>query len=277
MDMIYQRLLDLLVQAIDFLPRLIVAIVVFLVSLLGAKLAGRAAARAARNADEEIGRLLGRLAALATVVVGTVVALDQVNFDVTGFVAGLGLVGFTLGFAFQDIAKNLMAGILIVIQQPFEIGEAIEVSDYSGTVTDVDIRATTIKTWDGQKVILPNAQVYTSPITNYSGYAARRITLALGVGYEEDLANAQQVFLGAIQKVEGVLADPEPAIYCKGLGSSAVEMTAYFWMDQTESSLFVVTSEAVKALKEAATREGINLPYPIQTVRVRQMGDEEPL
>ncbi len=277
MNVIYERLLNLLVQAIDFLPRLIVAIVVFALSLLGAKLAGRGAARAARNADEEIGRLLSRLAALATVVVGTVVALDQVNFDVTGFVAGLGLVGFTLGFAFQDIAKNLMAGILIVIQQPFEIGEAIEVSDYSGTVTDVDIRATTIKTWDGQKVILPNAQVYTSPITNYSGYASRRITLALGVGYEEDLANAQQVFLDAIQKVEGVLADPEPAIYYMGLGSSAVDMTAYIWIDQTESSLFVVTSEAVKALKEAAAREGINLPYPIQTVRVRQMGDEEPL
>jgi small conductance mechanosensitive channel len=277
MDAVYEGLLHLLVQAIDFLPRLTVAIVVFLLSLLGAKLAGRGAARAAKNADEEIGRLLGRLAALATVVVGTVVALDQVDFDVTGFVAGLGLVGFTLGFAFQDIAKNLMAGILIVIQQPFEIGEAIEVSDYSGTVTDVDIRATTIKTWDGQKVIVPNAQVYTSPITNYSGYAARRITLALGVGYEEDLANAQQVFLEAIQKVPGVLADPEPAIYCKGLGSSAVEMTAYFWIDQTESNMFVVTSEAVKALKVAAAREGINLPYPIQTVRVRQMGDEEPL
>jgi small-conductance mechanosensitive channel len=277
MDMIYERILDLLVHAVDFLPRIIVAIVVFLISLLGARLAGRAVGRAARNADEEIARLLSRLATVATVVVGTVVALDQVNFDVTGFVAGLGLVGFTLGFAFQDIAKNLMAGILILIQQPFEIGEAIEVSSYSGTVTDVDIRATTIKTWDGQQVIVPNADVYTSAITNYSEYPARRMTLALGVGYEEDLANAQQIFLEAIQKVEGVLPDPEPAIFYKGLGSSAVEMTAYFWIDQTESNLFGVTSEAVKGLKEAAAREKINLPYPIQTVRVRQIADEDPL
>jgi small conductance mechanosensitive channel len=277
MDVIFERLLDLLLHAIDFLPRLTVAIVVFLISLLGAKLAGRAVARVARNADEEIARLLSRLATVATVILGTVVALDQVNFDVTGFVAGLGLVGFTLGFAFQDIAKNLMAGILILIQQPFEIGECIEVSGYSGTVTDVDIRATTIKTWDGQQVIVPNADVYTSPITNYSEYPARRIILAIGVGYEEDLADAQQVFLQAIRTVQGVLEDPEPAIYCQGLGSSAVEMAAYFWIDQTESSLFGVTSEAVKALKEAAARGGINLPYPIQTVRVRQIADEEPL
>jgi small-conductance mechanosensitive channel len=173
MDAVYGKLVELLSQAVDFVPRLILAIVVFLASLLGAKFAGRAVARAAKNADEEVSRLLSRLAAVATIVVGSVVALDQVNFDVTGFVAGLGLVGFTLGFAFQDIAKNLMAGILIVIQQPFEIGEAIEVSGYSGAVTDVDIRATTIKAWDGQKVIIPNADVYTSTIVNYSESSSR--------------------------------------------------------------------------------------------------------
>jgi small-conductance mechanosensitive channel len=277
MDVIYERLWELLSQAIDFIPRLIVAIVVFLVSLLGAKLAGRAVARATKNADEEITRLLSRLATVATVVVGTIVALDQVNFDVTGFVAGLGLVGFTLGFAFQDIAKNLMAGILILVQQPFEIGEAIEVSGYAGAVTDVDIRATTIKAWDGQQVIIPNADVYTSPIINYSEYPPRRIILAVGLGYEEDLGKAEEVFLEAIRGVQGVLDDPAPAIYCRSLGSSAVEMEAYLWVDQTESSLFEVTSEAVKALKEAAAREGINLPYPIQTVCVRQLIDEEPL
>jgi small conductance mechanosensitive channel len=277
MDVVLGKLVEFLSQAVDFVPRLIVAIVVFLVSLLAAKFAGRAVTRAAKKADEEVSRLLSRLAAVATVVVGCVVALDQVNFDVTGFVAGLGLVGFTLGFAFQDIAKNLMAGILIVIQQPFEIGEAIEVSGYSGTVTDVDIRATTIKAWDGQKVIIPNADVYTSTIVNYSEYPPRRIILALGLGYEEDIGRAEEVFLEAVRGVEGVLDDPAPAIYCQSLGSSAVEMAAYFWMDQTESSLFVVTSEAVKALKEAAARERINLPYPIQTVRVRQLADEEPL
>ena len=135
----------------------------------------------------------------------------------------------------------------------------------------------TIKTWDGQQVIVPNADVYTSPITNYSQYPARRIILGIGLGYEEDIGAAQEVFLAAIQGLEGVLEDPAPAIYCKSLGSSAVEMAAYFWIDQTESSLFGVTSEAVKALKEAAAREGVNLPYPIQTIRLRQLADEEPL
>lgn len=277
MEVVLQQLTELLITALDLAPRLVVAIVVFLASLVLAWLAGRAVTRAARNADEEMTRLLSRLIGVAVIIVGTIIALDQVDFDVTGFVAGLGLVGFTLGFAFQDIAKNFMAGILLLIQQPFDIGDAIEVAGYQGTVTDVDIRATTIKAWDGQQVIVPNADVYTSPIINYSKYPVRRIILGVGLGYEEDLATALEVFMEAIRDIDDVLDDPAPAIYCKNLGSSAVEMEAYFWIDQTESSLAIVKSKAVQALKEVAVREGINLPYPIHTVRVRQLTDEEPL
>ena len=277
MDAVFEQVGGLALQAVDFLPRLVLALVVFLLSLLVAKLAGRAVERATRNADRELARLLARLASAATLVVGTVVALDQVNVNVTGLVAGLGLVGLTLGFALQDIAKNFMAGALLLMQQPFEIGDVIEVAGHRGEVTDVDIRATTIKTWDGQEVIVPNADVYTSAITNYSKYPRRRVVLGIGVGYEEDLARAQEVLLGAVRGVEGVLEDPVPAIHCKSLGSAAVDMAAYFWIDQTESGLFQVTSEAVKAVKEAAERESINLPYPVQTVRLRRLTEEEPL
>lgn len=277
MEVVLQQLSELLIAAVGFAPRLVVAIVVFLASLVLARLAGRAVRRAARHVDEEITRLLSRLTGVTVIIVGTIVALDQVDFDVTGLVAGLGLVGITLGFAFQDIAKNFIAGILLLVQQPFDIGDAIEVAGYQGTVTDVDIRATTLKAWDGQQVIVPNADVYTSPIINYSKYPARRIILGVGLGYEEDLARALAVFMEAIRGIDDVLDEPVPAIYCKSLGSSTVEMEAYFWIDQTKSSLAEVTSKAVQALKEVAVREGINLPYPIQTVRLRQLTDEEPL
>jgi small conductance mechanosensitive channel len=277
MDVVLQHLSGLALQAIDFVPKLAVALAVFLVSLLAARLAGRAVRKAALKADEEVARLLARLARLATVVIGTIVALEQVNFNVTGFIAGLGLVGFTLGFAFQDIAKNLMAGILLLLQQPFDIGDAIEVAGQAGTVTDVDIRATTIKAWDGQQIIVPNADVYTSSIINYSTYPQRRAVLGIGVGYEEDLTRAQELFLEAIRGVPGVLKDPAPAVYCQSLGSASVEAAVYFWIDQTESSLLEVTSEAVKALKETAAQARVNLPYPIHTIRVRQLADEEAL
>jgi small conductance mechanosensitive channel len=276
-DILFQQLSELLIAGVQFMPKLVVAIAVFLVSLVLGNLAGRAVVRAAHKADEEIKKLLRRLATITIIIVGTIVALDQVNFDVTGLVAGLGLAGFALGFAFQDIAKNFMAGILLLMQQPFCVGDAIEVSGYKGTVTDVDVRVTTIKAWDGQEIIVPNAEVYTSPITNYSRYPARRIVLDVGLGYEEDITRAQGVFLNAIRGIEDVLDDPVPAVYCRTLGSSAVEMQTHFWVDQTQSSLLEVTSEAVQALKEAAAREGMNLPYPIQTIRLRQLAEEEAL
>ena len=267
MDAVLQQFSALLIAVVDFVPRLVVGVLVFLASLLLARLVGRTVVRVAQKADEEVRRLLGRLASVATIVVGTIVALDQVDFDVTAFIAGLGLVGFTLGFAFQDIAKNFIAGILLLIQQPFDIGDAIEVVDYQGTVTDVDIRATTLKAWD----------VYTSPIINYSRYPARRIVLGIGLGYEEDLGQAEEAFLRAITNIEDVLDDPPAAVYCKSLGSSSVEMEVYFWVDQTRSSLLEATSKAVQALKGAAALEGIGLPYPIQTVRLRQLAEGEPL
>lgn len=277
MDAVLQQFSGLLIAAVDFVPRLVVGVLVFLVFLLLARLVGLTVERLAEKMDEEMRRLLSRLAGVTTIVIGTIVALDQVSFNVTAFVAGLGLIGFTLGFAVQDIAKNFVAGVLLLIQQPFEIGDAIEVVGHQGTVTDVDVRATTIKAWDGQEVIVPNADVYTSPIINYSRYPARRIVLGIGLGYEEDLAQAEEVFLRAITNIEDVLDDPPAAVYCKSLGSSSVEMEAYFWVDQTRSSLLEATSKAVQALKGAAALEGISLPYPIQTVRLRQLAEGEPL
>lgn len=277
MDSVFAQVQGLATQAVAFAPRLVIALAIFLVSLVVARLAGRAVERSARKSGQEVGRLLARLTGVATLVVGTVIALDQVNVNVTGLVAGLGLAGLTLGFALQDVAKNFVAGILLLMQRPFQIGDAIEVGSHEGKVTDVDIRATTITSWDGQHVIVPNADVFTSPIVNYSKYPTRRVVLELGVGYEEDLTRVRQVFLEAISGVEGVLNDPEPSVYCRNLGSAAVDVTAYLWMDQTQSSFLQVTSDAVQAMKQSAERENINLPYPIQTVRLRQLIGDEPL
>ncbi|OQY35105.1 MAG: hypothetical protein B6I38_01835, partial [Anaerolineaceae bacterium 4572_5.1] len=104
----------------------------------------------------------------AIIIWGLFLGLQQVEFNLTGFVTGLGIVGFTIGFAFQDIAKNFMAGMLLLLQQPFDIGDSIEVAGYAGTVTDIEIRSTALRTFDGRHVIIPNAEVFTGVITNFS-------------------------------------------------------------------------------------------------------------
>jgi small conductance mechanosensitive channel len=277
MEAILSHLRNLIGQGTGYLPGLAAAILILVAAIIVARVASRAVARASRKADVQVRNLLSRLVTMITLVVGVVVALDQVGVNVGGLVAGLGLLGFTLGFALQDIGKNLIAGILLLVQRPFEIGDAIEVAGYAGTVTEIDIRATSVKGWDGLQVIIPNADVYSNSITNYSAYPPRRAQLTVAVGYEEDLPRVLDVFLGAIRGLPGILDDPAPAVYCSNLGTSGVEVDTYFWIDQNESSMFEVTSRAVMALKEVAATEGINLPYPIQTVRVRRTTEEEPL
>jgi small-conductance mechanosensitive channel len=257
-------------QVLRFIPKLIAALVTFGASLLASVLAARWTRKAVSTKidDEETLLLLSRLARWTVIVLGTVLALDQVDFDVTGFVAGLGIAGLTIGFALQDITRNFIAGILLLVRQPFDIDDAVEVAGYTGTVLEITTRDTVLKTWDGETVILPNLEVFTKAIINYSDLPNRRRTIHIGLGYEEDTERATQVFLEAIQGVDGVLVDPAPTLLAEKLGDSTVDLAARFWVNQETHGLFDVHSAVVRTLKDVAEREGLNLPYPIQTVRL---------
>jgi len=261
---------EFLQSTLLFIPRLIAALVIFIAAIFVSALAARSVQRALRKKvrDLETVRLLSLLTRWGILVLGTVVALQQVNFDLTGFLAGLGIIGFTVGFALQDIARNFVAGVLLLLQQPFDIGDAVEAGGYAGTVVDIRLRDTVIRTWDGEKVILPNIEVYTRPIVNYSDLPLRRRTVRIGLGYGEDVGRAVAVFLEAIRQVEGVLDDPAPAVLVEELGDSALLLAARFWVNQRTHSLLEVHSRVVRAVKEAAEAAGIELPYPTQTVRL---------
>ncbi len=253
-----------------FIPNLITALVTFAASLLLSGFAAQWVRQAVKVKirDRETLYLLSRLTRWSVLILGTVVALGQVNFDVTGFIAGLGIAGVTVGFALQDIARNFVAGIILLIRQPFDIGDAVEVGGYAGSVLDITTRDTVLKTWDGEMVILPNIDVFTSAITNYSKLPHRRRTVYIGLGYEEDVGQATRVFLDAIRSVEGVLDAPPPSLLAEELGDSTLTLAARFWVNQETHSLFDVHSEVVRAIKEIAQEKEIDLPYPIQTVRL---------
>ncbi len=261
---------ELLQDVLRFIPNLITALVTFAASLLLSGFAAQWVRQAVKVKirDRETLYLLSRLTRWSVLILGTVVALGQVNFDVTGFIAGLGIAGVTVGFALQDIARNFVAGIILLIRQPFDIGDAVEVGGYAGSVLDITTRDTVLKTWDGEMVILPNIDVFTSAITNYSKLPHRRRTVYIGLGYEEDMGQATRVFLDAIRSVEGVLDDPPPSLLAEELGDSTLTLAARFWVNQETHSLFDVHSEVVRAIKEIAQEKEIDLPYPIQTVRL---------
>jgi len=220
-----------------------------------------------RETDPELTKLLSRTARWTVIVVGTVEALAQVNFDLGAFLTGVGILGFTVGFALQDIAKNFVAGILLLLQQPFDIGDGIEVSGYGGTVIDIEIRSTTLKTWDGKMVIIPTATVYTQVITNFTDSTRRRVQLDIGVAYGSDLERVTAVLLETMSQIEGIIHDdPAPSIYCRDFGQSAINLSLYFWVETAVCSPRLATDRAMKATKAALEQAGIEIPFPTRTV-----------
>jgi small conductance mechanosensitive channel len=255
-----------------FLPKLIAGLVIFILSLIGAGFLANAVKKMIepRIKSEEVQNLIRQIVQWTIVVIGTVVALDQVDFNVTGFVAGLGIAGFTIGFALQDIARNFISGLILLYRQPFTIGEIIEVSGHTGTVKMINIRDTEIQTLDGDLVIIPNNRVFENPIINLSASRLRRRMVQIRLGYEEDVDRAMDIFLGAIQAVSGVEIEPAPMIQAMSMDDSNLSLTAFYWVNQKENSPLRVHSEVLKAINRASHEHLINLPYPIQTVLVQQ-------
>jgi small conductance mechanosensitive channel len=269
LQMIFQ---EWLASFLSFLPKLIAGLVLFVLFIVGSGFLAKAVKRvvAQRIKSEEVQNLIKQIVQWTVVIIGTVVALDQVDFNVTGFVAGLGIAGFTIGFALQDIARNFISGLILLYRQPFKIGDFIEVSGHIGTVKMINIRDTEIQTLDGDLVIIPNNKVFENPIINRSASRLKRRTVAIGLGYEEDVDRAMDIFLGAIQAVVGVESDPTPMIQVMSMDDSTLGLTAFYWVDQKENSPLRVHTEVLKAVNRASHEHQINLPYPIQTVLVQQ-------
>ena len=272
MDNISQISEDWVTDFVRFVPNLVFSLVLFVASLALAGVFSRTvrATMKRRKADPELTLLAGQVARWGVVILGCIVALQQVNFDVTAFMAGLGILGFTIGFAIQDVSKNFIAGILLLLQQPFDIGDAIEVGDFSGTVVTIDLRATELRTFDGVDVLIPNADVFTSPIVNYSRTNRRRIDLAAGVAYDSDLDLVHKTASEAIAAITGVLQDPAPNVVFENLGPSTVDLRVYYWVDTEQTGTLAAKDAGVRAIKTTFAGAGIDIPYPTQTVYVRQ-------
>jgi small-conductance mechanosensitive channel len=263
---------ELLVKVMDFLPKAIVAMVVLFISIYLAGLISKIVRKALekRSVDHEVKLVITNVIRWSVVALGVFVGLQQMGFDLSAFLVSLGVVGFTIGFALQDISKNFVAGMLLLLQQPFDIGDAIEVVSYSGTVLNVDLRATEIRTFDGKIVLIPNADVYSSPITNFSREKNRRLDLIIGVAYDTDLEFARATALEALMQVGGVLDDPAPQVVFSNLGAYSIDFELYFWVNTQENGVLNAKDAAVVAINTAFAQKRIEIPYPVQTVITKE-------
>jgi small conductance mechanosensitive channel len=257
-----------------FLPDLIAALVIFLAGVYLANLIARLVRRALdrRLVNPEAAQVMTAVTRWTLIILVSITALEQVRFDLRAFVAGLGIAGFTIGFALKDISENFVAGLLLLLQRPFDLGDVIEIDEFRGRVTDVSLRATEMITLDGQNIILPNGMVYTSPITNYTRSPLSRIALDVGVAYDSDLEQVRRVALEAIESVPQVLADPPPKVVYRAFDDSAITLTVMYWIDGRETPQFQATDVGLPAVKKAFDRAGIEIPFPIRTVQMERAG-----
>jgi len=218
-----------------------------------------------RGVDPEINILLGQLLYWSVLTFGIVTALQRF-FDVSAFLAGLGILGFTIGFALQDIMQNFVAGMILLVQQPFDIGNFVTTSSYSGVISAINMRTTELETLDGRLIIIPNAQVLSNPIENYSRADQLRVSLSVGVSYDTDLDLARATIIDALPAVKGFLAEPAPNIIYHTFGGSSIDMDVRFWIDTDLSNLFDAKDEAIIITKRALDAKNINIPFPITTV-----------
>jgi len=264
MESYINTFIDNLIKGI---PNLLTALAIFIVSLYFARVLSRVVQRMlkTRKAPEGVTRLLADTVRVSVIVIGVVTALQRF-FDVTAFLAGLGILGFTVGFALQDVMKNFAAGVILLIQQPFHIDEFIGVNGFDGQVLEIDLRATEIRAVDGRIVSIPNADVLANPIINYTRANRRRIELPVGVGYNTDTEAARKVVLEAIQNVPGYMAEPGPLIGFSNFGDSALELNTYFWIDTAKTNPIAAKDAAFSLIKTALDKQGIDIPFPIRTV-----------
>ena len=233
--------------------------------------------------DVTLSELLGRLAYALTVILGLFVAAVVVfpTFKPGDLVAGLGITSVAVGFAFKDVLQNFFAGVLILWRRPFVIGDEIVVKDFEGTVENINVRATRIKTYDGERAVIPNSDVYTSAVLVRTAYPVRRRKFTVGIGYPDDIEKARKTILDALSRIPEVAEDPPPAAYVSELDASSVNFTVYVW---AESRLRTpgMNDKVATAIKYALDHAKIDMPYPHSVVLFHDVtgtrpGDNEPL
>lgn len=249
------------------IPNLFTALVIFVASLYLARVLSNLLRRVLnkRRAPQSVTHLLSQLTLWTVIVAGTITALQRF-FNVTAFLTGLGILGFTVGFALQDVMKNFASGVILLLQQPFHVGESVGVKGFEGTVMEIDLRSTEILATDGRVIILPNAEVLANPIINYSRARQRRIELQLSLPHTCEPESVRRILLNAIEEVPGYTPDLKPSIVFENLTNSAMEMSANFWVDVSQNDLAHARDAVLLKIKSAFSDEGIEIPHPVQAV-----------
>jgi small conductance mechanosensitive channel len=262
------------------LPNFFLALIVF----TGFWFAGKLARRASKDLlnhlshNNSLARLLSGIIHVLVVCFGFFIALGIMELDktVTSLLAGAGVVGLAIGFAFQEIASNFIAGILIAFRRPFRVHDIVRVNDYEGKITDIDLRTTRVSTFDGLEVIVPNKDMFTNAVTNLTATPQRRVDLEVGVSYGENLREVRDLVLKCLETVSDRYTEKKPEVFFQSFGDSSINFMARVWINQSDPiSFHTAKNEMVILIKEAFDQNDIMIPFPIRTLDFGIKGGEK--
>ncbi|QJD95419.1 mechanosensitive ion channel [Mucilaginibacter robiniae] len=219
--------------------------------------------------NRTLNNLLASIVYIVLLAVTIFIVLSILHLDtaVASILAGAGIVGLALAFAFQDIASNFISGIFISFRRPIRIGDIVKIKDYMGKVEDINLRDTMLRTFQGQMVIVPNKDVYQNPIENFSILGKRRFDLVIGVSYGEDLEKVKKITLDSLKGMDGLTTEDEITMFYQEFGGSTINFVLRLWVSSPEQPAYLeVGSKAIMRLKKTYDENDIMLPFPTTTL-----------
>ena len=256
---------------LDRLPAIALGLIVFAIFFVLGKVVRGVIRKIAENNKQHynLGLVLGRLAQGVIFFLGLLIALVIAipSFEAGQLVSVLGLSSVAFGFAFRDILQNFLAGILILLSEPFRIGDQIKINDFEGTVKEIQTRATFIDTYDGRTVVIPNSNLFTNSVTVNTANEKRRLQYDIGIGYGDNIARAKKILLKIMDENPDVLKEPAPDALVVDLAASSVNIRIRYWIAPPRQADVLNTQDKVlESVKEAILAAGIDLPFPTQQI-----------
>ncbi|WKK84144.1 mechanosensitive ion channel family protein [Marivirga arenosa] len=265
---------------VDMIPNMLLSVILFILFVVVSKLSRKVFIKIFQKSSDNkaLENLFATIIYYSMMGIGIFIILDILNLDkaVTSLLAGVGVVGLALGFAFQDIAANFVSGVILAFRKPFLVGDIIKVGGYMGEVTRTNLRVSVIETFQGQEVYIPNKDVLSNPIENFSVLGTRRIDLAVGVSYGDDLKTVKSLVLETLNNLDYVVRKEDMIFTYTGYGDSSVNFEIKFWIKYPiEPSYLEMRSNAIIAIKEAFDHNDITIPFPIRTLDFGIKGGEK--
>jgi small conductance mechanosensitive channel len=263
---------NLVTSIFDRLPYIVAGILVFLLFWLLARIAKSLfwSASGRTRLDGRLRILFSRLIFVLTIVLGIFTAFTVIipSFGFGDLITGLGFTSFVIGFATKDILNNLLSGVLILWQQPFRIGDYLFVGNNQGKVEYIGVRATQLRKDDGELVLIPNGDMYSSAITIRGAGAERRMLLKISIGYDSDVGKAKEIITNVLGVTAGVVEEPKPSAVVTDLSADGVNISIYFWINTDKDKPMQVFDDVATAIKKSLDENGIEM-FPPSSVIVQ--------